>query len=93
MGSILKSENDIKVLPHQSEARHELLRLRRLIRSRLVWLLHRSLYLIPGGMKFFVKVFPRFAKFVHALPQAPRQFRKLFGTEQDQHYYQNEYPF
>jgi hypothetical protein len=35
----------------------------------LVWLLHRSLYLTPGRMQFLVKVFPRFAKFVHALPR------------------------
>jgi hypothetical protein len=45
-------------------------------------LLHRSLYLIPGRMQLLVKVFPRFTKFVHALPQTPRQFRELFGTEQ-----------
>jgi hypothetical protein len=69
--------------------RYRLARLRRilgrlirlLVRSRLVWLLGRSLYLIPGRMQFLVKVFSRFAKFVHALPQAPRQFRKFFGAE------------
>jgi hypothetical protein len=76
---------------------HRLTRLRRilrrliglLVRSRLVRLLHRSLYLIPGRMQFLVKVFSRFAKFVHALPQAPGQFRKFFGTEQYQYYHQN----
>jgi hypothetical protein len=77
--------------------RHRLTRLRRilrrlirlLVRGRLEWLLDRSLYLIPGRMQFLVKVFSRFTKFVHALSEAPRQFRKLFSAKQDQHYYQN----
>jgi hypothetical protein len=63
--------------------------IRLLVRSRLIWRLGRSLYLTPGRMQFLVKVFSRLAKFVHALPQAPRQFGKFLGTEQDQHYYQN----
>lgn len=55
--------------------------IRLLVRGRLVRLLDHSLYLVPSRMQFLVKVFSRFAKFVHALPQAPRQFRKFFGAE------------
>jgi hypothetical protein len=68
---------------------HRLTRLRRILRrlvrllvwGRLVWLLDGSLYLIPSRMQFLVEVFSRFAKFVHALPQTPGQFRKFFGAE------------
>jgi hypothetical protein len=67
--------------------------IRLLVRSRLIGRLDHRLYLTPGRMQFLVKIFSRLAEFVHALPQAPRQFRKFFGTKQDQHYYQNEYPF
>lgn len=45
--------------------------IRLLVRSRLIRLLHRSLYFVPGRVQFLIEVFSRLAKFVHTLPQTP----------------------
>ena len=51
--------------------------------------LGRTFQVLPGLMKFFVKLLTGFSELVHALTQTPRQLWKLFCAEENKHDNQN----